>query len=268
MSLADLSTYATEHLRGHLGHGQLLSAETYQRLHTPRLHQYAYGWGILTPTEQTPYTIYWHNGSNTLWYALVVFIPERNMVVAVTANDGDLTTAEDVAWQIVDYAANDYPKLSPFTAIRWQDTQPEVRIAPTKFASAECDGEWFKLVSINDLPTADIVAFSQNTYGDKWQTLRRRPRRTPHPHGPSAPGQGHPRRRDAHRAARNPHLDIPLTTANRRAIRDRPSPGRVPTRSISFLRSAWERTTQTLRVYAAAGGSLRHSNIAPSNRHR
>ena len=39
MSLSDLSTYATEHLRGHLGNGKLLSAETYQRLHAPRLNQ-------------------------------------------------------------------------------------------------------------------------------------------------------------------------------------------------------------------------------------
>ena len=101
MSLSDLSTYATEHLRGHLGKGKLLSAETYQRLHAPRLNQYAYGWGVKDSGAKTPYTIYWHNGSNTLWYALVVFIPEKNMVVAVTANDGDFEKAEAAAWEIV-----------------------------------------------------------------------------------------------------------------------------------------------------------------------
>jgi CubicO group peptidase (beta-lactamase class C family) len=222
MSLADLSTYAADHLRGHLGHGQLLAAESYQRLHTPRLHQYAYGWGVLTPTERTPYTIYWHNGSNTLWYALVVFIPERNMVVAVTANEGDITTAEEVAWQIVDYAANDYPKLSPFTAIRWQDTQPEVQFASAQFPPAQGNDEWFKLLSINDLPTADIVAFSQNTFGDKWQ------KRFEEDLVELLSRMGHPPQDKVTLVIETltapPETrtlkDIPLTTANRRAIRD------------------------------------------------
>ena len=101
MTLADLSTYANEHLRGQLGKGKLLSAETYQRLHTPRLHDYAYGWGKKEPSKEIPYTLYWHNGSNTLWYALVVFIPEKKMVVAVAANDGDGPSAEAAAWEIV-----------------------------------------------------------------------------------------------------------------------------------------------------------------------
>ena len=107
MSLADLSAYATEHLRGQLGHGQLLSAETYQRLHTPRLHDYACGWGVMEPSPNCPYTIYWHNGTNTFWYALVVFIPKTNMVVAIASNDGDFPSAENAAWEIVDFAVND-----------------------------------------------------------------------------------------------------------------------------------------------------------------
>ena len=53
------------------------------------------------PSEEIPCTVYWHNGSNTLWYALVVFVPEKNMVVAVTSNDGDSESAEAAAWEIV-----------------------------------------------------------------------------------------------------------------------------------------------------------------------
>jgi CubicO group peptidase (beta-lactamase class C family) len=101
MTLADLSTYATDHLRGHLGKGKLLSAETYQRLHTPKLKNYAYGWGVKERGADTPYTVYWHNGSNTMWYSLVAFIPDKNMVVAVAANDGDWPSAEEAAWKIV-----------------------------------------------------------------------------------------------------------------------------------------------------------------------
>jgi CubicO group peptidase (beta-lactamase class C family) len=101
MTLGDLCTYATEHLRGDLGGGKLLSAETYKLLHTLALYQYACGWIRQEPGEEIPYTVYWHNGSNTMWYALVVFIPEKNMVVAVTANDGDVAKAEAAAWEIV-----------------------------------------------------------------------------------------------------------------------------------------------------------------------
>jgi hypothetical protein len=36
-----------------------------------------------------------------MWYALAVFIPEKNMVVAVTSNDGDSKQAEAAAWKIV-----------------------------------------------------------------------------------------------------------------------------------------------------------------------
>jgi CubicO group peptidase (beta-lactamase class C family) len=74
MTLRDLCTYATEHLRGELGTGKLLAAETYKRLHTPELDDYACGWVVKQPTYEIPRTTYWHNGSNTMWYALVVFI--------------------------------------------------------------------------------------------------------------------------------------------------------------------------------------------------
>jgi CubicO group peptidase (beta-lactamase class C family) len=165
MSLADLSAFGTEHLRGDRGTGKLLSAETYKLLHAPTLGQYACGWVRNQPGTAIPYTVYWHNGTNTLWYALVVFIPEKNMVVAVTSNDGDTTQAEDAAWKIVRFAINDlkpaadFPRKSPFAGVRWQQSQPEVQIG----------GEWVKLVSLDDVSAAEIVTFSQQTYGSKWQ---------------------------------------------------------------------------------------------------
>jgi hypothetical protein len=45
--------------------------------------------------------IIWHNGSNTMWYALVVLLPDRNSVVSITSNDGDIKRAEAAAFQIV-----------------------------------------------------------------------------------------------------------------------------------------------------------------------
>jgi CubicO group peptidase (beta-lactamase class C family) len=101
MTQSNLCKYATDHLRGELGSGNLLTAETYKRLHTPKLQDYACGWVVQQPGTEIPHTVYWHNGSNTMWYALVVFIPETNMVVAVTSNDGDIQNAEAAAWKIV-----------------------------------------------------------------------------------------------------------------------------------------------------------------------
>lgn len=56
-------------------------------------------------------------------------------------------------------AAVDYPKKSPFNAVRWQGDEPEVRL----------DDEWFKLVSLNDIPASEIVAFSRRIFEDQWQ---------------------------------------------------------------------------------------------------
>ncbi|MFA6245237.1 MAG: serine hydrolase [Candidatus Hydrogenedentales bacterium] len=100
-TLSDLCAYATEHLRGELGEGKLLSAESYKLLHTPELNDYACGWVKYGATGDLQHTVYWHNGSNTMWYALVAFIPDKKLVVAVTSNDGDIENAEAVGWEIV-----------------------------------------------------------------------------------------------------------------------------------------------------------------------
>lgn len=101
MTLADLCTFANEHLRGERGEGKLLSAETYQLLHAPVLDRRACGWVQADTGFKGQPVMYWHNGSNTLWYALVVFVPDLKMVVAVAANDGDFAAAEAAAWQLV-----------------------------------------------------------------------------------------------------------------------------------------------------------------------
>jgi hypothetical protein len=58
----------------------------------------------------------------------------------------------DRAWQ-------GYPRLSPFEAVRWHDQTPQVRVG----------GNWYELLAINDVPTSEIVAFSQFKGPDTWQ---------------------------------------------------------------------------------------------------
>ncbi|QDT39959.1 MraY-like glycosyltransferase [Gimesia alba] len=54
---------------------------------------------------------------------------------------------------------DEYPKISPFAAVRWQESQPEVKLGE----------EWFKLIALDGLLASEIVEFSKQTYGDKWQ---------------------------------------------------------------------------------------------------
>ena len=164
MSLSDLSTYATEHLRGQLGKGKLLSAETYQRLHTPRLNRLCIRLGQeRTASAEIPYTMYWHNGSNTLWYALVVFIPEKNMVVAVTANDGDFEKAEAAAWEIVKAS------VKQFNA----EVDPARREAPAERSLSET-------CSVHRRPLGGRQSGDQDRRGVVYACLARRDRRWRH----------------------------------------------------------------------------------------
>ncbi|MFK8111248.1 MAG: serine hydrolase, partial [Rubripirellula sp.] len=55
--------------------------------------------------------------------------------------------------------AESFAKLAPFTDVRWNDEQPIVQI----------DSEWYSLVSLDEILTKDVVAFSQKQYGSKWK---------------------------------------------------------------------------------------------------
>ncbi|HEX3357704.1 MAG TPA: hypothetical protein VHS31_12105 [Tepidisphaeraceae bacterium] len=51
------------------------------------------------------------------------------------------------------------PKLSPFSAVRWQETTPQVQV----------NGTWYELIALNDLPVAQIVNFCQQIDSKDWQ---------------------------------------------------------------------------------------------------
>ena len=71
LSLKGLAAYGVEHLNGLKGKGTILKPQTYQRLHRPQLENYAYGWIVDTSQALGVGDIHWHNGSNTMWYALI-----------------------------------------------------------------------------------------------------------------------------------------------------------------------------------------------------
>lgn len=106
MSMEDLLKYANDHLLGEAGGGKLLKAETYQKLHTPVLDNYAFGWVISSTEEWANGPVIWHNGSNGYWYALLAIVPSSNTVIAITSNDGRLASASDMGWPLLEKLAD------------------------------------------------------------------------------------------------------------------------------------------------------------------
>ncbi len=82
-SLEDWSKFIVAHFSAEsnpLG----LTEETLKALHTPGPDRYAAGWVIFFPNKPEP--VLFHNGSNTMWYCAVCFIPTRKEAVLVTSN--------------------------------------------------------------------------------------------------------------------------------------------------------------------------------------
>ncbi|MEM1066592.1 MAG: hypothetical protein AAGJ74_13920, partial [Pseudomonadota bacterium] len=48
-----------------------------------------------TQTSGAP--VIWHNGSNTMWHAILMLFPEQNLVVAAAANVFDAERVESAA---------------------------------------------------------------------------------------------------------------------------------------------------------------------------
>jgi CubicO group peptidase (beta-lactamase class C family) len=88
MSLDDVATYLRDHMNGEAGAGSLLRADTYQRLHKSGSDNYALGWVDVNPEWLGEKRVVWHNGSNTMWYAVIGFQPESRVGVAVLSNGG------------------------------------------------------------------------------------------------------------------------------------------------------------------------------------
>ena len=162
MSLTDWGKFISEHLKGHRGQSSYLTQASFQKLHTAVRDDYALGWMSLERGWAGGKALH-HGGDNTMNKAVVWAAPEKGFAVLVVTNQSSASQAADEvaaglleAWAQGDAA---YPKLAPFNGVRWNEQQPEVRIGK----------QWCRLLSLNDLPAAEIVAFSQATFADNWQ---------------------------------------------------------------------------------------------------
>lgn len=103
-----------------------------------------------------------------------------------------------------------YPRLSPFAAVRWQESQPEVKLGQ----------QWYGLVSLDNLPAAEILAFSRQSYGKRWQ------KRFEEDLVELLSRMGHPPQntvtlvlQSLTSSERQVLQDVPMTAANRQAIK-------------------------------------------------
>ena len=94
MTIGDLARFGAAHLEGESARSpRLLSRAARERLHTPFLDDYASGW-VRIERDWAGGPVLLHNGSNTLWYALLMLLPARNTVLAFATNDGAVKAAE------------------------------------------------------------------------------------------------------------------------------------------------------------------------------
>jgi CubicO group peptidase (beta-lactamase class C family) len=63
------------------------------------MSDYAYGWVVQRRdfgAGEEP--VIWHNGSNTMWYALLVLLPDRDTVIVMATNDGSALSRTQAAF--------------------------------------------------------------------------------------------------------------------------------------------------------------------------
>ena len=95
ITLRDWMLFAQDQLAGTHGHGKLLKAETYRKLHTPVTGNYALGWGVKLDPDGVP-SILTHTGDNGFWVADVRIMPKHDMIFLIVTNVGNDAGTEAV----------------------------------------------------------------------------------------------------------------------------------------------------------------------------
>ena len=88
-TLADYAQYMFAHLEGERGVSGLVTAQTFQFLHTPvRGASYALGWEIDDKQPWSEGPVIFHGGSNLRWWANAGLVPGLNVGVLIVTNTG------------------------------------------------------------------------------------------------------------------------------------------------------------------------------------
>lgn len=127
------------------------------------------GWAVRT--RESVGRILKKNGGRNNCRAWIGFAPDHGVGVAVVSNCGGSDTDRIGYWllersvsgvdpKLMDrnsVVEREYAKVAPYTGVRWEKDRPIVRV----------QDRWSPLVSIDGIPIARIVEFSQKEFGEK-----------------------------------------------------------------------------------------------------
>ena len=98
MTLTDLAAFGNDHLHAVTGQpGGLLHPETaaeMSRLRIPGINSGSYACGWVVEDRAPEDKVMWHNGSNTMWVAVLSILPSRRTVLAFATNEGAIRRSE------------------------------------------------------------------------------------------------------------------------------------------------------------------------------
>ncbi len=94
MSIGDLLRWGQVHMHACRGEmPEFLSRSDCARLHEPISNDYALGWQVMPLPNLEDTQAHIHDGSNTFWVAVLLYVPKRDMVLAVAINTGSIRKA-------------------------------------------------------------------------------------------------------------------------------------------------------------------------------
>ena len=94
MTLEDWGKFISEHLRGAKGKSDYLQKESFEKLHKPTDGDYAFGWRSMERGWAGGKAIF-HNGDNTMNFAVVWAAPEKGFAVLAVLNQSSTHQAAD-----------------------------------------------------------------------------------------------------------------------------------------------------------------------------
>jgi CubicO group peptidase (beta-lactamase class C family) len=89
-TIAEWSKFVVQHLQSERAETKtklLLKPETFRKLHTPAMNNYACGW-VRLPSADRKSPPLWHNGSNSFWYTEMWFNPDDDAALLIATNVG------------------------------------------------------------------------------------------------------------------------------------------------------------------------------------
>ncbi|WP_217358760.1 serine hydrolase [Thalassococcus sp. S3] len=101
-ALPDLLSWGQMHLRAASGQEieGFISPESARIMQAEILESYGLGWVIQSGNETIGPTV-WHNGSNTMWYALLILSPVHDLTLALTTNVYQATRMDALAREMM-----------------------------------------------------------------------------------------------------------------------------------------------------------------------